>query len=176
MAFDLDFHAERVDPTAWIAPTAIVLGDVTIGPWVTVWYGAVIRGEIGKIVIGRRSNIQDGCVLHAEEDNPTIIGKEVTLGHGAIVHAAKVGDRSLIAIRATVLTGAVIGEECIIGAGALIPPGKVIPPRSMVLGVPGQIVRQVTDEEVEEILHAAAHHVHFAEVFYNNRIVHTESI
>jgi len=162
--FDLAFHPERVDPTAWVAEGAIVRGDVTIAPLCTIWYGAILRGEIGPIMLRARTNVQDGAIIHAETDDPVFIGEDVTLGHGAVVHAARVGDRSLIAIRATVLTGAVIGEECIIGAGALVPPGKVIPPRSMVLGVPGKIVRQVTDEEVEGILATAAHHVHFADV------------
>jgi carbonic anhydrase/acetyltransferase-like protein (isoleucine patch superfamily) len=163
--FDLAFHPERIDPTVWVADGAIVRGDVTVGRLCTIWYGAILRGEIGPIVLGARTNIQDGAIVHAETGDPVAIGDDVTLGHGAVVHAACVGDRSLIAIRATVLTGAVIGEECIIGAGALVPPGKVIPPRSMVLGVPGKVVRLVTDEDVEGILATAAHHVHFARVF-----------
>ena len=169
MTYDLTFRRNQIASTAWIAGNATVLGDVTIGPWCTIWYGAILRAEAGFIRIGQRSNIQDGAILHSEADNPVTLGEEVTLGHGAIVHAATVGSRSLIAIRAIVLTGARVGEECIIGAGALVPPGKAIPPRSMVLGVPGRIVRHVTDDELAGIRAAADHHVELAEHLLGKR-------
>ena len=169
MNYDFDFHRKRVDPTAWIAGNATVLGDVTIGAWCTIWYGAILRAEAGPIVVGPRSNIQDGSIIHSEADQPAILGEEVTLGHGAVVHAATVGDHSLIAIRATVLTGAQVGEECLIGAGALVPPGKLIPPRSLVLGVPGQIVRSLTDTELADIRATAAHHIEIARQFVAKR-------
>jgi len=165
MPYDFVFRRHQIDPTAWIAENATVVGDVRIGAWCTIWYGAILRAEAGFIEVSAGSNIQDGSIIHAEADNPVILGEEVTLGHGAIVHAATVGNRSLIAIRATVLTGAQIGEECIIGAGALVPPGRVIPPRSMVLGVPGKIVRSLTDEDVAGIRATAAHHVEIARQF-----------
>jgi gamma-carbonic anhydrase len=165
MVYDFAFRQNQVDPTAWIAENASVVGDVTIGAWCTIWYGAILRAEAGFIEIGARSNIQDGSIIHSEADNPVILGEEVSLGHGAIVHAATVGNRSLIAIRATVLTGAHIGEECLIGAGALVAPGKIIPPRSLVLGVPGKIVRSLTNEDVADIRATAAHHVEIARQF-----------
>jgi carbonic anhydrase/acetyltransferase-like protein (isoleucine patch superfamily) len=169
MTGDFAFRRSQVDTTAWIADNATVLGDVTISAWCTIWYGAILRAEAGFITIGARSNIQDSSIIHSEAEEPVVLGEEVTLGHGAIVHAARVGDRSLIAIRATVLTGAQIGEECLIGAGALVPPGKTIPPRSLVLGVPGQVVRSITDADLAEMHATAAHHVELARQFMEKR-------
>jgi carbonic anhydrase/acetyltransferase-like protein (isoleucine patch superfamily) len=141
----------------FIAANATVIGDVTIGADSSVWYAAVIRADVEKIIIGERTNIQDGAILHADFDEPTIIGNDVTLGHGAIVHGATVGDCSLIGMRATVLNRAKIGRFCVIGANALITEGMEIPDYSMVLGVPAKIVKTLP-EGIAQILKASADH------------------
>jgi len=133
----------------YIVDSAKVIGDVTLGDNVSVWYGAVIRGDEGKITIGDNTNVQDNCVLHA--DGSLEIGSNVTIGHGAVVHCSKIGNWSLIGMNATILQGAVIGKNCIIGAGSLITPNKQIPDNSVVMGVPGKVVREITDEEKEKI-------------------------
>lgn len=143
----------------FIAPTAAVMGDVYFGEGVSVWYGAVIRADVEKIVIGNYSNIQDTAVLHADPGDPTIIGESVTVGHGAIVHGASVGDGSLIGMRATVLNRASIGKGCIIGANALVTEGMQIPDYSLVVGVPAKIIRQLTPEQAEKLKKGAAHYV-----------------
>ncbi len=125
----------------FIASSASVMGRVSFGEQVSVWYGAVIRADVEKITIGHRSNIQDNAVLHADEGAPTIIGDDVTVGHGAIVHGATVGDGSLIGMRATILNNAKIGKFCIIGAHALVTEGMEVPDFSMVLGTPGKVLK-----------------------------------
>ncbi len=137
----------RVGKGVYIARGAVVLGDVTLGEASSVWYNAVLRGDIERIVVGRGSNIQDNAVVHLADDLPCLIGDYVTVGHSAIVHACTIGDECLIGMGATVLDGAVIGEQCIIGAQSLVPPGKHIPPGSVVMGVPGKIVKQLSAEE-----------------------------
>ncbi len=145
-----DVRPHFPDPSEyWIAPDAQVMGDVRLMREASVWFGAVLRGDNEPIVIGERSNVQDLSVLHTDPGAPLLIGKEVTIGHQAMLHGCVVGDRSLIGIGATVLNRAKIGEECLIGAHALVTEGKEIPPRSMVLGAPGKVVRSLTDEEVE---------------------------
>lgn len=141
----------KLAPDVFIAPTAVLRGDVTVGPRSSVWFNAVIRGDLTPIVIGEDSNIQDGAILHVEVDGPAIVGSRVTVGHMALVHGAVVEDECLIAMGAKVLSGARIGTNSIIGAGALVREGWQVPPRSVVLGVPGRIVRQITDAELARI-------------------------
>jgi carbonic anhydrase/acetyltransferase-like protein (isoleucine patch superfamily) len=129
------------------ARTAVVLGDVTIGSHSSVWYGAVLRGDINRIVVGHHTNIQDNAVLHLADDFPCLVGNWVTVGHGAIVHACKVGDETLVGMGAVILDGAVIGKQSLIGAKALVKQGMKIPPGSLVLGAPARIVRQLTPKE-----------------------------
>ncbi len=148
-----------VNPSAWIAASASVLGHVVIGPQASVWFGAVIRGDVEPIYIGGQTNIQDLACLHADPGKPCRIGERVTVGHGAIVHGATVEDECLIGIRAVVLNDAVIGKHSIIGAGAIVTEGKVIPPRSLVLGMPGRVIREVTKADLERILHGFQHYV-----------------
>ena len=131
----------------YIARTAVVLGDVTLGAHSSVWYGAVLRGDINRIVVGHHSNIQDNAVLHLADDFPCIVGNWTTVGHGAIVHACKVGDEVLVGMGAVILDGAVIGKQTIIGAKALVKQGMKIPPGSLVLGAPAKIVRKLTPKE-----------------------------
>lgn len=140
---------------ALAANTAVVMGDVTLGAQVSIWYGAVVRGDCAAITIGRLTNVQDTAVLHADTGVPLTIGEEVTIGHAAVVHGSEVGDRCLIGIGATVLGRSVIGAECIIAAGAVVKEGDVIPPRSLVAGVPGKVRRQVSDDELAGFHHHA---------------------
>jgi carbonic anhydrase/acetyltransferase-like protein (isoleucine patch superfamily) len=158
---DHQHHPNLIDDSAFIAPGAVILGEVRIGAQSSVWYTAVLRGDTDKISIGPRSNVQDGAVLHVDAGRPCSIGSGVTIGHRAVVHGALVEDDVLIGIGAIVLSGARIGHDCIIGAGSLVTGHSVIPPRSMVLGVPGRVVRQLTDEEVRSIRTAAEHYVEY---------------
>lgn len=144
---------------AFIAPTACVMGQVSLSEDVSVWYGAVIRADVEKISIGARSNIQDTAVLHADFGSPTTIGEDVTVGHGAIVHGATVGNGSLIGMRATILNNAKIGKYCIIGAHTLITEGMEIPDFSMVVGTPGKIIKQLPEAYAQKLLESAAHYV-----------------
>ena len=152
-------HPELIDESVFIAPGAVILGDVRIGAQSSVWYNAVLRGDTDTISIGPRTNVQDGAVIHVDAGMPCSIGAGVTIGHRAVVHGALVEDDVLIGIGAIVLSGARIGHDCIIGAGSLVTGHSVIPPRSMVLGVPGRVVRSLTDEEVQSIRAAAEHYV-----------------
>ena len=136
-----------VGPGVYIAKTAVVLGDVTLGAHSSVWYNAVLRGDINHIVVGDYSNIQDNAVLHLADDYPCLIGRYVTVGHSAIVHACTVEDECLIGMGATVLDGAVIGTQSIVGANALVTQGTIIPPGSMVLGSPAKVVRSLSPDD-----------------------------
>tara|TARA_B100001123_G_scaffold263731_3_gene293752 strand:+ start:6591 stop:7088 length:498 start_codon:yes stop_codon:yes gene_type:complete len=147
-----------VDPSAFIASNAVVLGDVTIAAQASIWFGAVVRGDAERIYVGRETNIQDLCVLHADPGFPCLIGAAVTVGHAAVVHGAEVEDGVMIGMRSVVMNGACIGTGSIIGAGAIVPEGKQIPPGSVVLGVPGRIVRQATAEDASRIKAAARHY------------------
>ena len=140
-----------IHPSAFIHPLAVVLGDVTLGERVSVWPTAVIRGDTASITIGAESNVQDGTVIHVDHGVPTTIGARVGIGHRAIVHGATVGDDSLIGMGAILLNRVEVGSGSIVGAGALCPEGMRIPPGSLVLGVPGRVVRQVTPAERERI-------------------------
>ncbi len=143
---------------AFIAPTASVMGRVTLGHDASVWYGAVVRADVETVEIGPRSNIQDGAVLHADPGAPTVIGPDVTVGHGAIVHGATVGEGTLVGMRATVLNRAKVGRFCLIGAHALVTEGMEIPDYSMVLGTPAKIVRSLDPAQAEAMLRASAEH------------------
>ena len=148
-----------IDPSAFIAPNATVLGDVTVGADCGVYFGAVLRAERAAIVIGCGSNVQDNCVLHVDEGYPLTVGRGCTVGHGAILHGCTVGDNSLIGMGAVVLNGAVIGKNCIIGAGALVPQNAVIPDGSLAVGCPAKIRRTVTDSDVAANARSAAFYV-----------------
>lgn len=134
----------------FIADTARVLGDVELHDEVSVWYGAVLRADFDKIVIGKRTNIQEGVIMHVDFGKPVIIGEDNLIGHGAIVHAATVGDGNLIGMRATVLTGAKIGNGCVIAAHALVTENMVVPDGSMVVGIPGKIIKTLDPGSVKE--------------------------
>ena len=132
----------------WVADNATVLGRVRIEEDASIWFNAVLRGDTEPIVIGARANVQDGCVLHTDIGFPLLIGAEVTIGHGAILHGCRIGRGSLIGIGAVVLNGAEVGEDCLIASQALIPEGKVIAPRSLVMGSPGKVMRQITERDL----------------------------
>ena len=131
----------------YIAQGAVVLGDVTLGHAASVWYHAVLRGDINRIVVGHHTNIQDNAVLHLADDFPCLVGNWVTVGHGAIVHACKVGDEVLVGMGAVILDGAVVGKQSIVGARALVKQGMKIPPSSLVVGAPARVVRKLTKQE-----------------------------
>jgi gamma-carbonic anhydrase len=142
----------QIDDSAFVAPSAQIIGDVHIGAHSSVWFNCVLRGDCYYIRIGENTNIQDNTVIHVSQDRfATIIGSYVTVGHSAVIHGCTVKDRCLVGIGAIVLDGVVIGEESFIAAGSLVTPGTVIPPRSMVMGAPAKVRRQVTDEEVLRI-------------------------
>ncbi len=152
--------APRVDPTAWLAPNATLIGDVEIGPESSVWFGCVLRGDVGAIRVGARSNLQDLSCVHATIDlSTTDVGDDVTVGHGVILHGCRVRDRVLVGMGAIVLDLADIGEGSVIGAGALVTSRVVVPPRKLVLGRPGKVMRDVTAAEGRLGLDGARHYV-----------------
>ena len=140
---------------SWVATTAVVTGDVDLAPDVNVWYGAVLRGDEAKITIGRGTNIQDQVVAHCDPGEPLVVGEDCTIGHGALLHGLKIGNRCLVGMGAILLQGSEIGDECLVGAGAVVTEGMKVPARSVLLGVPGKVVRKVTDDEVKSFLKAA---------------------
>lgn len=137
----------RIAPTAWVHASAVVIGDVTLGEHVSVWPGAVLRGDRDAIVIGDETNIQDGVVIHCDPGMPCVIGRRVTVGHRAVVHGATVEDGALVGIGAIVLNQAVIGAGSLVAAGAVVGEGKHVPPGSLVMGVPGRVVKELSPEQ-----------------------------
>lgn len=158
----LDRHLRKtpvIGREVYIASTAVVLGDVTLGDASSVWYGAVLRGDINRIVIGDHSNVQDNAVLHLADDHPCRVGSWVTIGHSAIVHACSIGDESLVGMGATVLDGAEIGAQCLIGANSLVTQGMKVPPGSLVIGSPAVVRRALTAGERSGLRHWALKYV-----------------
>ena len=154
------YSLEGVSPrltegTSWVADTAVVIGDVSLGEGVGIWFGAVVRGDNTPINVGRMTNIQENCVIHSDPGYPVAIGEGCTIGHNAIVHGCTIGNNTLIGMGATVLNGAVIGSNCVIGAGALVREKEQIPDNSLVVGAPAKIIRQV-DENGEAMLRRSA--------------------
>ena len=147
------------DGRYWVAPSAVLIGKVILEDEASVWFGSVLRGDNEPIRIGARSNVQEGCVLHTDPGYPLEVGADCTIGHMVMLHGCTIGRGSLIGIGSIILNGAQIGEECLIGANTLIAEGKEIPPRSMVLGSPGKIVRQLSDEDVARFAGAARRYV-----------------
>lgn len=158
MIYALGDKQVQAAPGAWVAPGSHVIGDVVLGRNSSVWFNAVVRGDCDKIVIGEGSNIQDGSVLHTDAGIPLTVGKGVTVGHKVMLHGCEIGDYSLIGINAVVLNGAKIGKHCVIGANALITEGKVIPDGSVVMGAPGKVVKDVTDEQKKMLEQSALHY------------------
>jgi carbonic anhydrase/acetyltransferase-like protein (isoleucine patch superfamily) len=171
MVMDYLKYSPKIGKNCWIAETSSVIGDVTLGEDSAIWFGTVVRGDVHSIVIGDRTNIQDLSMIHTthhktpERDmssgNPTIIGNDVTVGHRVMLHGCTIEDACLIGMSATILDGAVIGKESIVGAGSLVTKGKKFPPRSLIMGSPAKAVRELTDDEVEELYASASRYVKF---------------
>ncbi|KGX86881.1 gamma carbonic anhydrase family protein [Pontibacillus litoralis] len=141
----------KVDNTVFVAPGAHIIGEVTIGKYSSVWFNAVIRGDEAPITIGEKCSIQDNATCHLYEGAPLKVGDEVTIGHNVILHGCTIGNRSIVGMGSTILDGAQVGEECIIGANTLISPGKQFPPRSLILGTPGKVVRELNKQDLQLI-------------------------
>lgn len=149
----------RVDPAAWVAENAVIIGDVEVGPESTIWYGCVLRGDVHPIRVGRGSNIQDGSVLHVEGGLYACVVKDrVSVGHGVILHGCTVEEGALVGMGATVLNAALVGREAAVGAGAVVTEGTKIPPRTLWLGVPARQVRELTEEELRRFADTATHY------------------
>ena len=160
MILNYESLSPRLGNGVFVAPDAWVIGDVELGDNVSIFFGTVLRGDILPIRVGDRTNIQEHSLLHTTHHRtPTIIGCDVTIGHRAIVHGATVGDRVLIGMGAIILDGAQVGNECLIGAGSLVTEGKIIPPRSLVLGSPARVIRELSDKEVDALRNAANSYV-----------------
>lgn len=154
-----------IDPTVYVAPGSVLVGDVSIAAESSVWFQVTVRGDVAPIIVGTCTNIQDGSVVHVDRGRPTQIGDRVTLGHGAIVHASEIEDDVLIAMRAVVLSGCRVGRNSLIGAGAVLPEGSRVPAGSLVLGVPGKVVRPLRPDEIERIHDNAASYVELARAY-----------
>jgi carbonic anhydrase/acetyltransferase-like protein (isoleucine patch superfamily) len=158
MLYELDGHAPQVPENGdyWVAPGAHVMGKIVLGAGVSVWFGCALRGDNEPIVVGAGSNIQENCILHTDMGYPLTIGADCTIGHKAMLHGCTIGEGSLVGMGATILNGAVIGKGCLIGAGALVTEGKVIPDFSLVMGVPGRVVRELDADAQSRLRKSAA--------------------
>lgn len=163
--FETQFRADQIHPTVFVGQGAIIVGDVTLEAESSVWFNATLRGDTTPIHIGVGTNIQEGSILHADPGFPAIIGAGVTIGHGAVIHGAKVGKNSLIGIRSVLLNGATVGENCIVGASSLLTQGKVFPPGSLIMGTPAKVIRPLTPEEIEANRATAKRYVERARAF-----------
>jgi carbonic anhydrase/acetyltransferase-like protein (isoleucine patch superfamily) len=155
---ELDSGSPRIDPEAFVAPTAVVVGAVTMGPRSSIWYGAVARADGERIEIGPGSNVQDGCTLHADPGFPLVVGRGVTVGHNVVLHGARIDDDVLVGMGSIVMNGAHIGSGSIVAAGAVVTQGTEVPPGSVVAGVPAKVVRQATEDDRTHITRNAANY------------------
>lgn len=164
--YSLGGVSPSLSPTAWVAPSAELIGDVRLGNHCSVWFGAVIRADNTPIILGDETNFQDGAIGHSDPGAPLTLGARVTVGHQAILHGCTIEDEALIGMGARILNGAVIGSQCIVGAGALVTEGKLFEPRSLIVGSPARAVRALSDEQVALLKMSAAHYaekaVHYA--------------
>jgi carbonic anhydrase/acetyltransferase-like protein (isoleucine patch superfamily) len=163
MALILTFGGKTpvVHPSAFLAPNAVLVGDVTVGAEASIWFGAVLRGDHAEhgIVVGSRTSVQDNCVVHVGSWAPTVIGEEVTVGHGAKLESCTIGNRSVVGMNAVILQNAIVGEECLVAAGAVVLEGTVVPSRSLVAGVPGRVKKTLEGSAAEWIARGGAHYV-----------------
>lgn len=151
MKYELDGERPEIHDSCFVHPDATIIGDVRVGGQSSVWPHASLRGDSNSIRVGDRTSVQDGAVLHTTAQDPCVVGDDVTIGHGAIVHGCEIGDEVLVGMGSSVLSGAEVGDRCIIAAGALVTEGTEIPPGSVVMGVPGEVVREVTEDDIEYI-------------------------
>lgn len=154
-----------ISKAAFVADNATIVGDVVLEEGVSVWFGAVIRGDSGPIRVGKRSNIQDNCVLHCDEGGQITIGADVTVGHGTIVHGCTIHDGCMIGMGSVILNDAVVKDHCMVGAGSLITGGKELPPHSLILGSPAKKIMTVNEDHLDMIKHGAVEYLHFSEVY-----------
>lgn len=154
-----------IHPDTYVAAGAVVVGKAVLKQGASIWYNAVVRADVAEIVIGQYSNIQDNCVVHVDYDVPTIIGDYVTVGHGAILHACKIGNNTLIGMGAIILDRAIIPENCLVAAGSLVPPGKTFAPGSLILGNPAKVVRTLTEDEIK---HLSEHALSYYDLWKKN--------
>ncbi len=161
--YQLDNITPTLDPSAWVADSAQVMGNVHMAAGSSVWFGAVLRGDNEPITLGARSNVQDNSVLHTDPGFPLTLGEDVTVGHQVMLHGCTVGDGSLIGIQAVVLNGAKIGKNCLVGAGAIVTEGKEFPDNSLILGAPAKWVRDLSTDQAARLKQAAQHYVHNAQ-------------
>jgi carbonic anhydrase/acetyltransferase-like protein (isoleucine patch superfamily) len=159
MIYDIQGHTPKIDPNSWVASNAVIIGRVELKKNSNIWFNSTLRGDLEPIIIGENSNVQDGSVIHTDPGCPVNVGKGVTLGHMVMLHGCTIEDDCLIGIGSTILNKAKIGKNSIIGAHSLITENKIIPERSLVLGSPGKVIRQVTDEEINHIKENAKHYV-----------------
>lgn len=155
MIYDYDGHQVEMTGQVFVAPSADVIGKVRLGDGSSVWFGAVLRGDNDWIIVGEGSNVQDGTIVHTDPGLPVVIGRDVTVGHGVMLHGCEIGDGSLIGNRAVVLDGARIGPRCLIAAGALVTPNMQVPEGSVVMGAPGKVVRQLAEKDLARLAHGA---------------------
>jgi carbonic anhydrase/acetyltransferase-like protein (isoleucine patch superfamily) len=163
--YSIDGHAPSLASDAFVVDSATVIGRVTLEAGASVWFNAVLRGDGDRIVVGAGSNVQDGAVLHVDPGFPLTIGERVSVGHQAMLHGCTIGAGSLIAIKAVVLNGAVIGEQCLVGAGAIVTEGKAFPPRSLLLGAPAKVARELTDKDLAMLKSAADSYMRRAAIY-----------
>jgi carbonic anhydrase/acetyltransferase-like protein (isoleucine patch superfamily) len=157
--YQLGALAPRIADTAWVADSAVVIGNVELAAEASIWFGAVLRGDTETLTIGRRSNVQDGSVLHADHGFPLVLGEGVTVGHQVMLHGCRIGDGSLVGIQAVVLNGARIGRHCLVAAGAVVTEGKEFPDGSLIMGAPARVVRPLTPEQIDGLKESAQHYV-----------------
>ncbi len=163
--YQLGEHAPEIDPSSYIADTANVIGKVRIDALASIWFGATIRGDNELITVSENSNVQEGCVLHTDPGYPLTIGKNVTVGHQAMLHGCIVGEGSLVGIQAVILNGAKIGRNCLVGAGALVTEGKEFPDNSLIIGSPAKVARLLSDEDITRMHNNTANYVKRGQVF-----------
>ena len=169
MIYNYQGKSPKIGAKTFVAPSSDVIGDTTIGEDCSIWFGTIIRGDVHYITIGDRTSIQDGSMIHVthykKEDrsdgNPTIIGNDVTVGHKVMLHGCKIEDACLIGMSATILDGAVIGKESIVGAGSLVTKNKKFPPRSLIMGSPAKVIRELNEDEVKELYASASRYIKF---------------
>jgi carbonic anhydrase/acetyltransferase-like protein (isoleucine patch superfamily) len=165
MLFPYETHTPELHESVFVAPTAVIIGRTKIAEGASIWFHSVVRGDINHIEIGKNTNIQDGCLLHVTIRNALVVGDRVTAGHGAILHGCKIESDCLISMGAIVLDGATIGKGSIVAAGAVVPPGTVVPPNSLVMGVPGKVVREVSLDDRDKVDRGWQNYLRYAGIY-----------